>query len=503
MILRPDVRDLRVIAYSLGRVVAAVGALMLVPAVVALIHAEWDALTALLLSGAIAVLVGRSTTLLLPSRRTLSWTHGMVTIGLAWLVVPVFAGLPFFLGGHTEGFLDASFEALSGITTTGLTLVQDLDHLATSLNLWRHLLQFAGGQAVIVVILTLFTTAGAQGGSLSLGDIRDTRITPNVSRTTRFILTVAGTFAAVGITALTIAGLAAGLGPGRALVHAGALFLTAYDTGGFSLQSTSAGYYHSPAVEAILVVLMIAGALSYGIHFELWRGNRRELLRNIETRTVALTASALLAVTLVGLGRSGAFLDAAPMFRQGLFALVSAHTTSGLTITDPRVIVTDWGLLAPAALVTAMAVGGMASSSAGGIKAIRIGLVLKGIFQEVRRVLLPESAVVLATYHQHRRQILRDLHIRGAATVLLLFLFTFLAGGLTTLFTVGTVDFTEALFESTAAASNTGISVGILDPDAPVAIKVVLGLQMWFGRLEFMAVFATLGYAFAFLRGRT
>lgn len=503
MILRPDVRDLRLIASSLGRVIAAVGALMVVPAVLAIAHAEWNALTALLLSGSLAVLAGRGTTLLLPVHRPPTWTHGMVTIGLSWLVAPVFAGLPLFLGGHADGFFDAYFEGLSGLTTTGLTLVQDLDHLAISLNLWRHLIQFVGGQSAIVVILTLFTTTSGQGGSLSLGDVRDTRITPNVSRTARFILSVAAMFAAVAIPALTIVGVGAGLGPGRALTHAGALFLTAYDTGGFALSSASAGYYHSWGIEAILVVLMLAGALSYGIHFELWRGNRRELLRNIETRTVALTGLGLLTVMLVGLGRSGAYTEAGPMFRQGLFALVTAHTTSGLTITDPRVMVSDWGLLAPAAMVTAMAVGGMASSSAGGIKAIRVGLVLKGIFQEVRRVLLPESAVVLATYHQHRRQILRDVHIRGAATVLLLFLFTFLAGGLITLFTVGTVDFTEALFESTAAASNTGISVGILGPGAPTLVKVVLALQMWFGRLEFMAVFATLGYAFAFLRGRT
>ncbi|MBW3658920.1 MAG: hypothetical protein KY457_09800 [Actinobacteria bacterium] len=503
MILRPDVRDLQLIASSLGRAVGWSGAAMLAPAVVAAVQAEWDALTALLLSGALAVLVGRAATAAFHVRRQPTWTHGMVTIGLAWLLVPVFAGLPLYLAGHTDGFFDAYFEGLSGLTTTGLTLVQDLDHLAVSLNLWRHLLQFLGGQAVVVVILTLFTTTSGQGGSLSLGDVRDTRITPNVTRTARFILTVGATFAAVGVTALAIAGALGGLHPARALLHGTALFLSAYDTGGFALQSTSAGYYHSAAVEGVVIVLMIAGALSYGIHFELWRGNRRELLRNIETRTVALTFLSLLAVTLVGLGRSGAFTTAGPMFRQGFFTLVSAHTTSGLTVTSARVIAADWGLLAPAAMVTAMAIGGMASSSAGGIKAIRIGLVLKGISQEVRRVLLPESAMVLATYHQHRRQILRDVHIRGAATVLLLFLFTFLVGGLITLFTDGTVDFTEALFESTAAAANTGMSIGILRPEAPVAVKVVLALQMWFGRLEFMAVFATLGYAFALLRGRT
>jgi trk system potassium uptake protein TrkH len=503
VLVRPGARDLRLIAVLLARVVTGLGVLLLLPALVAVVRGEWDALSSLLIAAALCVLVGRTAALLIHDHRPPTWTHGMVAVGLTWLLLPVFAGLPLYLGGHADGFIDAYFEGMSGLTTTGLTLVQDLDHLPLSLNLWRHLLHFAGGQAVVIVVLTLFTGTSGQGGQLSLGDVRDTRITPNVTRTARFVLTVAAAFAAVGTTALTIAGIAAGLSPARAFTHGAALFLTAYDTGGFALQSASASYYHSALVEAILVVLMIAGALSYGIHFELWRGNRRELLRNIETRTMGFTFLMLLAVVLVGLGRSGAFTDAAPMFRQSFFATVSAHTTSGLTITSPALAVKDWGLLAPAALVAAMAVGGMASSSAGGIKAIRIGLALKGVFQEVRRVLLPESAVVIASYHQHRRQILRDVHIRGAATVLLLFLFTFLTGGLITLFSDGSVDFTEALFESTAATSNTGLSVGILEPATATPLKLVFLLQMWFGRLEFMAAFAALGYAIAFLRGRT
>jgi trk system potassium uptake protein TrkH len=501
--LRPGVVDLRLIGLFLGRGITAVGVLMLIPAVLAALYREWNALTALTIGATLAIATGRFAEVTCHTRRPPAWAHGMVTVGVAWLVVPLFTAVPLYLSGHTAVFLDAYFEAISGVTTTGLTMVQDLDHLAISINLYRHLLHFIGGQAAIVVILTLFTVSGLQGGALYLGETRDDRILPNFVRTARFVGTVALTFLVVGTTALTIAGVVAGLSPVRSLTHAVALFLAAFDTGGFSLQSTSVAYYHSVAVEALVIVLMLAGALSYGLHFQLWRGNRRELLRNIETRTMAITLLLLVAGVYIGLGRSGAFTDVGTMFRRGFFTIVSTHTTTGLTITDPRVIVTDWGLLAPAALVTAMAVGGMASSTAGGIKAIRVGIVLKGVFREVRRVLLPESAVVVASYHQNRRHILRDVHVRSAATILLLFLTTFLAGGLVTLFAGESTNFTEALFESTAATSTVGMSVGVATPAAPAALKVLFIVQMWLGRLEFMAAFAAIGYVLTVVKGRT
>lgn len=503
MLIRPRAADLRLVGLLLARVVTGTGVLMLVPAVVALVRGEWNALSALLIGAFLAITAGTFVASRSRTRRPPTWGQGMVTVGAAWLVAPLFGAIPVYLSGQVAGFLDAYVEAVSGFTTTGLSLVQDLDHLAVSVNLWRHLMHVAGGQAIIIVVLSLFTVANAQGSTLYLGANREGRLLPNFAGTARFTLRVGAVFAVVGTLALTATIAAAGLSPPRALLHGVALFASAYDTGGFALQSTSVAYYHSGLVELVLVALMFAGALSYGLHYQLWRGNRGELLRNLETRTLAVTFVGLLAVLFAGLGRSGAFTDAGPMFRRGLFAVAAAHTTTGLTTGDARVIVADWGLIAPAALVAAMAIGGMASSTSGGIKAIRIGVTLKGVSREVRRVLLPESALVVATYHQHRRHVLRDGQVRAAATVLLLFLFTYLSGGVVALFTDAGLDFTEALLESTSAASNTGLSLGIMSPAAAPALKVVFALQMWLGRLEFMAAFAAVGYVIAFVRGRS
>lgn len=503
MILRPSRADLQLIGYHLGRVLVGLAAVMLLPALVAVGRGEWNALTSLTIGASITALLGHRAQVRFRTHRPLRWTHGMVTVGAAWLVAAPLAAIPLYLGGHLGSYLDATFEAMSGLTTTGLTLTQDLDHLSVALNLYRHVLQLVGGQAFAVIVLTFLKVSSTSGGQTKKRDVRADRVLPNTSRSTRFIAQVAGTYLVLGTTALTVAGIAAGLRPGRALLHGFALFVSAYDTGAFTLQSTSANYYHSVAIESLLIVLMLAGALSYGLHYQLWRRNSGELVRNIEVRTMAATLGGLLLIAFIGLGRSGAFTDAGPMFRRGLFTLVSAHTTTGMTITDPAAMVADWGVILPAALVTAMAIGGMASSAAGGITGFRLGVTLKGVAGEVREVLLPESSLVVTSYHQHRRLLLRDEHVRAAATVLLLFLFTYLAGGIISLFYDPTLDFTDALFESTAATTTSGMSIGITSPSAAVPVKLVLLTQMWLGRLEFLAAFAAIGYVVALLRGRT
>ncbi|HEX9888478.1 MAG TPA: potassium transporter TrkG [Nitriliruptorales bacterium] len=502
MFLRPDRTDFQVIAFYLGKVMFGLGLMMLLPAIIAMLVGEWNALTALVIGGSIGVIGGRLSEIKFRTRRPLSWSHGMVTVALSWLLGPVLLAVPFFLSGHFSDFLDAYFDAMSGLTTSGLSVLQDLDHLPRSMNLFRHLTHFAGGQGIVIVVLTLFAGGGAQVGTLYVGEGRDERIMPNIVRTARFIYTVALVYLLAGTFSLWLAGVVAGLQPGSSLFHAVNLFMAGFDTGGFAPQSTSIAYYHSATVELVLVVLMFAGTLSFALHYQLWRGDRRELFRNIETRTLTLTLTAMTLLAFVGLGRSGTFTDAVPLFRKGFFTVVSAHTGTGFGVNAPALFVTDWGILAPAAVVGAMALGGMASSTAGGIKAIRVGLAWKGLIKDVRRVLLPESALVVSTYHSTRRRILDDATAKAAMTLLLLYVLTYLGGAMVGMF-YGTWDITETMFESVSATANVGLSVGITDASMPMVLQLTYITQMWLGRLEFMAVFALIGYVVAIVRGRT
>lgn len=500
MLFRPDAEDYRVIGNYTGKVVYGVGLAMVVPLLVAIANGETNEAYAFVVGIALAVLVGASSQLL-RRRVPLDASRGLVVVGLAWTVAPVFAAVPLLLSGHYASYLDAYFEAVSGLTTTGLSLANDLDHMAFSMNLWRHLLHFLGGQGIIIVVLTIFASAGASLGTLYTGEGRAERVLPNIAHTARFITKVVSVYAVLGIAALWAALVFhAGLEPLGAGNHALSLFLAAFYTAGFSLLSSSVAYYHSSVVEAILVVLMVAGTFSFVLHYQLWQNRRRELERNLEARTMAFTVLAVFAVLALGLGRTETLTDMGELFRAGFFQTISAHTTTGLTTVPARFFVTDWGALAPAMVVVAMALGGMAGSTSGGIKAVRVGLLIKGLRRDIRRVLLPESAVVVESYHSTTDRILRDDQVRGAATILLLFVLLYLAGGMLGLF-YG-YDLTLALFESTSAAATAGFSVEVVRPDLETPLKVIYIAQMLLGRLEFVAVFAMVGYLVAIVRGR-
>ncbi len=501
MLFRPEAEDFRIIGRFTGQVVYGVGAVMALHALLAALLREHNEALAFLLGAGLAVSAGAISQMALPAPRRLTPSQGLATVAVIWSVVPVFGAVPLLLSGNYATPLDAYFEAVSGFATVGLSLVNDLDHLPISMNLWRHVMHLLGGQGILLVVLTIFATTGGGAGTLYTGEGRAERVLPNVVRTAKFILRVLALYAAVGLPALWLAlRFGAGMDAGDAVFHALTLFATTFHTAGFAPMSASAAFYRSPAVEAVLLVLMIAGAISFALHYQLWHGRRSELARNLEVRTFALLLLASFTILAVGLARSGPYDGVRELFRVGFFQLISAHTTTGLAVVPNRLFATGLGVLAPAMIVVAMAFGGMAGSTAGGIKAIRVGLLAKGVAREIRRVLLPDGAVLVQTYHSGRRRIIRDSDIRGAATVLLLFLILYLAGGMIGLF-YG-YDLELALFESTAAAATGGLSVGLVRPALEAPLKLLYIVQMLIGRLEFVAVFALGGYLLASLRGR-
>lgn len=500
-ILRPGADDLRLIGFYLGKVLLGLGLVLLVPAVVALSFAEWNDATAFVIAAAACLIVGASTEARLATRRPLTWAHGMVIVALAWLLGAVFAAIPMYLTGRFSDPLSALFEAMSALTTTGMSVIHDLDHTSLSMDTYRHLLQFAGGQGIVIVVLSLFAAGGARIASLYVSEGREDHILPSFVRTSRFIFKVAATFLVTMTTALFVALLTAGFTPGRAFYHAINLFFASFDTGGFSVMQSSMIYYHSLAVEAVVIVTMLAGTMSFALHFALWNRHPREVLRHLETRTLAVTTTAFFAIICFGLLRAGTYESTEPLFRKAFFTLISAVSSTGHQVNVGNTYLTDWGTLAPAAIVGAMAIGGMASSTAGGIKGMRLGLATKTLVHDIRKILLPESALVVTTYHAGKRRILRDDTARAATTILLLFIATYLVGAVVAL-AYGDWDITETLFEAVSVGSNIGISIGVVSPEMPSLLMATYTVMMWLGRLEFVAVFALAGYLFSLARGR-
>lgn len=489
MLIRPRPSDLKLISFQLGRVLYVVGIAGAIPLIWAVAEKDWHSASSFIFMIGLALAIAASVERFRPREHHTSWHHGMVTVALVWIVVPALGAIPLIMSHHYGRALDAYFDAMSGVTTTGLALIQDLDHLAPSVNLWRSALQFLGGQGIVLAALMFFAGSGVL--ALYHGEARDERIFPSVGSTARFIWSVALFHAVFGISALWIVGsFVLGFDPLRSLFHAVTIFMAAFDTGGFAPMSTSIGYYHSISYEAVTGVLMVAGALSFGAHYALWRGPRN-LLRNLEARTILTTFAATLALALVGLAATGLYTDFTSLGRQGFFQILSAHTGTGFATVPPADLL-RWSGLAFGAIAIAMALGGMGSSTAGGVKALRIGLTVRSLWNTIKEALLPEGAVISDRYWQHGAKRLRPELAQSVMTISLLYVGLYLLG--TAVGIAYGVPLQQALFESISAGASVGLSVGVVDPGMPVALELVYILQMWIGRLEFVAVFALIGF---------
>lgn len=498
MWVRLRLSDLGTIVHYTGMFVTGIGLAMVIPLLTALIAAEWSPALDYVLGMGVATVVGLSMMLLRPGARRIHHGHALMIAAFSWLAASLVAAVPLAFSANYASFLDAWFDAMSGLTTSGLTVVIDLDHMAHAHNMWRHLTHLIGGQGIIVAALSL--AIGLRGGAfaLYLAEGRDEKVLPNVVNTARFIWFVTGMYLLVGGGALFIHNVVRGMDPGRGLLHAIWIFAAAYDTGGFGPQAMNALYYHSWVFEAITVALMMAGTLNFNLHATIWRGDHKEIWKNIETRTLALSVLAISTLVGFGLATDSSYPGVVESIRKGLYHVISAHSGTGHQTIYASQWNTQYSELAWIGIVLAMGLGGGMSSTAGGIKALRLGLLFKTIVRNVRVAVSPRSALV-ATRYQHLRQ--KILTPELTVTILIFFttyVLAYITGGI-----IGVAygyPLKEAVFESVSATANVGLSMGITSPNMETGLKLLYIFQMWIGRLEFVAVFALLGHVIVALR---
>jgi len=501
MILKPHINDIKNIGYYLGRIILGIGLTMFLPFIAGLIlFNEPNPALDFLISGNIALGIGLALSWLCKTDKELHTGQAMVVIALSWLSAMVISAIPLFLSGHYKSFLDACFETMSGFTTTGLTLVQDLDHLARTYNLWRHFGPFLGGQGIAIIAIS-FLVGGTSGSlNLYLGEGRDEKLVPNVIHTARFIWVISIVYLILGTLVLGLVGMSIGLKPQSAFFHAVCIFMAGFDTAGFSPQSPNILYYHSLMFEIVTIFFMVIGSFNFNLHYQIWTGNFKEIWKNIETRTFLFIIMMVTLITMAGLKRGGVYSDGMILFRKGFYHLVSGLTTTGYMTIYAQQFLQEWGDLALTGIILTMALGGCACSTAGGIKMLRVGIIYKAFRQDIKRIMFPPHAVVVQRFHHIKTLFIEDKQVRGVFIITLGYLFLY---GLGTL--VGMwfgYPFLNALFESTSAAGNVGLSCGITDTTMPALLKVTYIIEMWAGRLELISVFALIGFCISFVKGR-
>jgi trk system potassium uptake protein len=500
MLLRPRAADLKIICLYTGRIILGVGMLMVIPLATALIAAEWSAAVDFVIGMCACLALGFVAELACRTSLQPTWTHGLVVASFSWLAATAIGSIPHWLSGHYGSYLDAMFDVMSGYTTTGLILLQDLDHVSHSLNMWRHLLTYAGGQGIVVIALTFLVGPARGAYPLYVGEGKDERLLPNVIRTARAIWLVSLVYLAVSTMVLWAIATAGGQSGIRGFLHALWISMSGWSTGGFAPQSYNTYYYHSLAFELATVVIFVAGSMNFALHWAIWTGERRELRRNIEAVSLAVTITVAMLVTTAGLMKLGVYPGFLAGLRKIFYQVVSGHTTTGYMTIYARSLVRQWGPVAMLGITMAMAVGASACSTAGGFKGIRVGLAFKGLLLSIRRTIAPERARVTVKWHHLRTRVLDEGAVSAAMLIILCYIGLYGIGTL-----VGVLSgypAIEALFDAVSAGSNSGLSCGITAPSMPAVMKVVYIIEMWVGRLEFTSVFALVGYCVAIARGR-
>ncbi|MDR1087749.1 MAG: hypothetical protein LBL23_00425, partial [Coriobacteriales bacterium] len=405
------------------------GLIMVVPLAVSVLYGEWAASCIYVLGIGVALILGAALRLAKIEPQRMGRKHAIAITGLSWIIGAVLAAVPLYLSGHYASFLDAVFEGVSGLTATGLSLVQDVDHMAMADTMWRFFLQFVGGQGVVVVALSLgiFTRSGT---ALYSSEARDESVVPNIKSTARFILsfsTVAvliGTIISAGIL------LFIGMEPLKGFFHGLWITIGAYDTGGFSPGSLSLIPYHSWPLEIVAMLLMMFGALSFAVVAQINKGNWREFVRDIEVRTLALWTVGMVVVFVAALAAGDFLTDYSGLMRRGIFTIISATTNTGFQVLTTPQITTLFSSGAVLLLAISMAVGGSSASTAGGIKALRVGLVFKGIALYLKRILQPRS-VHITSYYNHigKHQLAPEL-LSSALIIAALYVISYVVGAL-------------------------------------------------------------------------
>lgn len=377
-------RTLLPVLNVLGPIVVIFSFTMLVPLVVS----EWladGASRGFELSFGITLAVGLAMTLVTRrARRELMPRDGFLLVTLVWTVLPTLATLPLLFNIPGLSFTHAYFEAMSGITTSGATVLTGLDELPLSVNLWRCLLVWLGGMGILVLAVAILPLLGVGGAQVfkaeSTGPMKEAKLTPRIAETAKGLYAI---YLAISVVCF-LAYRAAGMSWSDAFLH----MCSTMGLGGFSSHDASFAYWNSPLIETVAIVFMLIAGFNFSLHFIAWR--RRSLLaywRDSEARAYLGTMFGAVAVVTAFLWAKDVYPDWTESLRYAAFNVVSIASTTGFASTDYN----QWPIFAPVFMIFLSAFTTSAGSTGGGIKMIRAVILTKQARREFIRILHPRA----------------------------------------------------------------------------------------------------------------
>lgn len=477
--------DLRPVGYVIGLLVAVLGLFMVLPLLVDI--AEGRGQTYVFAeAGLITILTGAMIALACANgvREGLSIQQTFLLTTGVWLTLPVFGALPFMLGATGSSFTDAFFEAMSGLTTTGATVLTELDDLPKGLLLWRGIMQWLGGIGIIVVAMVFLPELKVGGMQIFKSEAFDTmgKILPRAGQ----IATQISVIYLWLTLACVLSYLAVGMNTFDATVHA----LTTVSTGGFSNYDASFATFAGPA-EYVAVVFIILAALPFVRYVQLINGNMTALPNDAQVRTFMVMLAGLVVVAALALN-SVFPRDAEVAFREALFNITSIISGTGYASADYM----QWGSFLVALFFFVGLIGGCAGSTSCSIKVFRYQLLFASIRSQLRLIRSPHG---IFTPRYEGRPVGPEI----LSSVMSFFMFFVLTLGLVAVaLSLTGLDFVTSVSGAAAALANIGPGLGeIIGPAGNYAslndtAKWILSIAMLIGRLELLAVFVILTVSF-------
>ena len=402
---------------------------------------------------------------------------GYCIVAFTWLLFPGFGMLPFYISGSIPSVTDAFFETMSGFTTTGATILDDIESLSHGLLFWRSLTQWIGGLGIVFFTIAVLPIFG--GGTIQLFSAEAIGVThdkthPRIDVMAKWLWMIY----AILTIAETVLLMIGGMSFFDAVCHS----FSTTATGGYSTKQASVAYWNSPFIEYVIAIFMILSGINFSLYFMCLKGKGKRLFQDDEFRWFMKSVSILTLVIMFALVFQNHY-DWEKAFRRALFQVATAHTSCGFATDDYNL----WPSFTWMLLIFAMLSGGCTGSTSGGIKNMRLMILARNIKNEFKRMLHPRAVLPVRV----NRQVISPSIIASVNTFFVFYLFCILAGWILLMFFgVGII---EAMSTVISSLGNVGPGLGAFGPAfswaaLPDAAKWILSFLMLIGRLELFAV---------------
>lgn len=466
----------KIVLQILGFLLLFLGAALLLPIPWAIYYGESDWIY-FLQSALPCFLLGGLSFVTSDKNQDLRPKEGFAVVTFGWITLSAFGALPYYLSGAIPSFTDAFFETISGFTTTGASILTDIESLSYSILFWRNLTNWLGGMGIIVLTIAILPFLGVGGMQLfkaeSPGPIAD-RLKPRITETAKLLWLVYLIYTVIIVILL----LFGGMNLFDSICHAFSTIATA----GHSPKNTSIGYYSSFYIDYVIIIFMMIASINFSLHYKLLTGDWRALIKNYEFRFFLIVVI-IASLIIIGDKLINTEDTIAWILDSTLFQVLAITSTTGLGNSDYEL----WPMLSQKIIFVIMFMGGMAGSTAGGIKVIRIIVLIKFVFHEIKKLIHPNAIINMRIGDQ----LIDRSIIMNVMGFLVMFCLIALFG--TVAISMMGLDFLTSFSAVITTLNNVGPGFGLIGPTdnyafIPDAGKWILSFFMLVGRLEFFTV---------------